>query len=381
MTASPGGSRNPIDEVLDRLNESLPDLAELTCQRIYATLDSYVMIAPEALAAASARNLFSALSALRVMEAPEPQDLVGAAQTSRERYEAGVPVEEIVRGFRISISLIHERFLDLSTALGVPIEEVLNGSRVLWRVADSFTTRIITEYHTLALENALRDTSQRAWLVQRLLAGDPLDDNALVALDRQASYAALRCELPADGDTERVRALLETSGSSQQAKAIVVADAHSCVGLVAQAPQDPGFPVGLGPFVPLGELSRSDQVARMALRLAVRLGRSGIQRLKELGWRLAAVSRPDVWEIYADRFLGPLEEEGDFGAELRVAVLTWLRHQSIPKAAKVLLVHPNTLRYRLLRFQQLTGSDLSDLDDVIGASWALELGAPSPDLS
>jgi DNA-binding PucR family transcriptional regulator len=34
-------------------------------------------------------------------------------------------------------------------------------------------------------------------------------------------------------------------------------------------------------------------------------------------------------------------------------------------------VHPNTLRYRLGRYRELTGADLSVTEEMIGAWWAL----------
>lgn len=376
MTASLSGSSTAMDEVLLRLRRSLPELAEATCARIYAELDSYSRIGPEALTSAVDRNLHSALTALEEGVVPSPAALTGAAVTARERYDSGVPVEEIVRAFRISFALIHESFIDLTTSLGVPVADAVQGSRSLWGLADAFTTRIITEYHSLALASALRDASQRVWVVRRLFAGDPLDDSSRMAIDPGAQYAAVRCEADQE-DVERVRSRLERSGSTREAPAIVVADARSCMGVVSRRPEDPGCVTGLGPFVAAEELPRSDRVARMALRIARQLGRTGIQGMGELGWRLAAASRPDVWRAYAERFLTPLEAEGEFGAELRHSVLSWLRHQhGVRDAAAALNVHPNTVRYRLQRFQEVTGSDLEELDDAIGAVWALELGHP-----
>jgi putative transposase len=81
--------------------------------------------------------------------------------------------------------------------------------------------------------------------------------------------------------------------------------------------------------------------------------------------------------LYANRFLAPLQSEGEFAAELRESVLTWLHQgRNIPRAAQTLNVHVNTLRYRLRRYADLTGADFDDLDDLIGVAWALELGDP-----
>jgi len=371
------GRVSVLDAVLAALQKSLDDLTEATCARIYRELDAYARIQPESLASASARNLRTALLALRDSEVPDPGSLDGAAQTARERYTAGVPVVDIVRGFRISIALIHERFVDLAVSMGLGVEITVKGSRVLWGVGDAFTTRIITEYQAIALDTALRDAQHRAAAVRTLLAGEPYDDLTLAGIDPSSRYAAVRCDVPHSHGAERVRKLLESSGSRANLPALVVFDGGTCLGVVATRPADPRLAVGLGPFVALDDLARSDRIAKQALRLAQRQGRRGIQSIEELGWRLAAVSRPDVWRLYWERFVAPLAQEGVFGDEILAAVRAWLTGtQSVAKAAKALTVHVNTVRYRLRRFEELCGADLADPDDLVGVWWALELGNP-----
>ncbi len=366
-----------MTDVVARLGESLADLTGPTCDRIYAQLDSYAAIEPTALASAVARNLRTALTALREGRVPEPTSLDGAATTARERYESGVPAEEIVRGFRISIALIQEEFLDIASSTRLSVEDTVAGSRIMWGLGDAFSTRIITEYHQLALNAALRDARLRTAAVHRLLAGEGPDASALVPIDAHAPYAAVRCAVANPADVERVRAHLEATGSTTSTRALVAADGGVCLGVVAAQPTDPGVAVGIGPFVPPDDLPRSDRVARQALQLATRLGRDGIQGIATLGWRMAAASRPDVWRMYADRFRTPLEAEGEFGAQLRAAVLAWLEHQhSVNKAAAAINVHANTLRYRLRRYADITGCDLGDVDDLMGVTWALELDHP-----
>ncbi len=364
-----------LDDVLDALRDSVDSLTDETCLRIYDELGSYAPVQREALASAVSRNLRTALAALRDQRVPTPASLDGASQTARERYETGVPVEEIIRGFRISISLINERFVDLSISLGLPVDTVVAGSRIMWGVGDAFTTRIITTYQALELDTALRNAQHRAAVVRALLAGETPDD-AHVVIDPTGYYAAIRCDVPLAGNAERVRRQLESSGSGPR-RALVVSDGGVCLGMVSTRPTDPGHAVGMGPFVHPDDLPRSDRIARQALRLAQRLGRHGVQSVTELGWRLAAVSRPDVWRFYADRFLTPVQAEGEFGDEVLDTVRALLANGgSIPKAAKALTVHVNTVRYRLRRFEELTGTTLEEPDSMVGVTWALELGDP-----
>ncbi|HHU39874.1 MAG TPA: PucR family transcriptional regulator [Propionibacterium sp.] len=368
-----------LDPVLRELAGSLPALAEVTCTQIFTELDSYASISREALTAAVRRNLDTAMDALASGTVPHPAQLDGAAQTARERFEAGVPVEEIVRGFRISIALIHERFVDLAVTQQLPADATVAGVRLMWGVADAFTTRIITEYHALEVDAALRDAHRRTATVRSLLTGEAIDE-APTAINPTASYAAVRCDLPEEGDAEALRRRLEASGSTPTARAVVVVDGGQCLGLVAAVPEATDVPVGIGPFVRIDDLPRSDRVAQQSLALARRLGRTGAQGMDALGWRLAAASRPDVWRHYAERFLTPLEAEPTYAAEVVATLRAWLAAgRSIPRAAVALHVHVNTVRHRLARFTDLTGADLDDPDDLVGVTWVAELGAPGPE--
>ena len=369
-----------MDGVLAALAAALDELADDTCAQIHSRLDSYAAIPVDALTAAVTRNLNTALTALREGVVPPPETLHGAAQTARERFEAGVPVEEIVRGFRISIALIHERFVDLAVTRRLSAPATVQGVRTMWGVADAFTTRIITEYHALEVDAALRDAQRRAGNVRALLTGEAPDAATLAALSPDEAYAAVRCDVPDGTDADALRARLEASGSTATARALVVVDAGQCCGVVAARPDSDSVPTGLGPFGRLDQLPHSDRVARQCLSAARQSGRAGVQTVADLGWRLAALGRPDVWQHYADSFLAPLAEEGPYGAEILAALRAWLRTgRSIPRAAEALHVHVNTVRHRLARFADLTGADLDDPDDFVAVAWVVDLGTPPAD--
>lgn len=361
--------------VEDALASCLPELAEETCDRIYAELDSYAPVKRGDLRAAVGRNLGLALTALREGVVPSPEELDAAELAAQERYDVGVPVEEIIRGFRVSFSMINERFIDVGMSVGLPVDVVLTGSRLLWNLSDAFSTRLVVTYHALQVGAALADATHRAATVRAVLAGHMPDDATVYGIDLAHPYAAIRCVLPPGISGETVRSRLESTGSLGKAPALVAVDDGMCLGIVATRPTPPdGVTVGLGPFVPTPELPRSDITARSSLELARCLGRTGVQGVEELGWKLAAAARPDVWRLYRDRLLVPVVQQGAFGAEVLAAVRAWLHNgRSIPRAAAATTVHVNTIRYRLCRYCELTGADLENLDDLMGIVWALEL--------
>jgi len=115
--------------------------------------------------------------------------------------------------------------------------------------------------------------------------------------------------------------------------------------------------VGIGPCVPLLKVAESFRTASLVLDAARKLHACGTFGLEDLSWRLAALAQPDVGRFLAERYLMPLREEGDFGRLLEETMRAYLAQgQSIARAAGVLMVHVNTLRYRLRKFEDLTGT-------------------------
>jgi len=61
------------------------------------------------------------------------------------------------------------------------------------------------------------------------------------------------------------------------------------------------------------------------------------------------------------------------GSELIASVSTYLESdRHVGRAASRLFVHENTLRYRLARFESLTGANLRELEVAFEVWWALE---------
>jgi purine catabolism regulator len=74
-----------------------------------------------------------------------------------------------------------------------------------------------------------------------------------------------------------------------------------------------------------------------------------------------------------DRVLGPaLRHDERRRTALASSVRAWLQaERRTDAAARALGVHPNTLAYRIRRFEQLTGRDLSVTADIVDVWLAL----------
>ncbi len=373
----------PVPEVvIARLERDIDQLTPITVAQVFEDLESYATVPSAALEVSVRRNLTIAVRALRENRPPAVEEVEEAETTTRERFTRGIPVEEIIRAFRISIGWIQERFVSICFEEGVPADVTLSGSRLLWAVGDAFTNRVITAYHAFGLDSALQDAQRRTTEVRALLHGQADHHGAGpdltgYRLDPEAEYAAIRC-VTDTAAAERTRRSLEAHGSLPSRPALVAVDGGECIGLVARRPGDDDLVVGIGPFVPLGGIADSFSTASRACDVARVLGRRGVFGLEDLTWRLAAAADPEVTRFLEARYLEPLRAEGDFGAVLEQTLRVHLEHGlNVTRSAEALVTHPNTLRYRLRRFTELTGRSLESPDVLVELMWVLELGGPT----
>lgn len=136
------------------------------------------------------------------------------------------------------------------------------------------------------------------------------------------------------------------------------------------------FSVGVSRPSSAAALSGALEEARYARRLAeLRPGRAGVVTSDEVTSHvmLLATVPDDVRRAFAARLLGPVlahdtRHRGDLQRTLRVFLDS---SGSWSRCAEVLGVHVNTVRYRIGRVEDLTGRDLSRLDDVVDVLLAL----------
>jgi len=118
--------------------------------------------------------------------------------------------------------------------------------------------------------------------------------------------------------------------------------------------------------------------ARQARRLAALPG-GGVRlvdaaRVGSVGLLLSLLP-PEAGQAFRDRLLDPLRAyDREHGTELIRTLEVFLSCSgSWTKAAEVMFVHVNSLRYRIRRIEELTGRDLSTLEDQAALLLALQL--------
>ncbi len=137
--------------------------------------------------------------------------------------------------------------------------------------------------------------------------------------------------------------------------------------LVDQSQPGLTLAVATGRFASLAELPTAFRVARGAARLRRSHRRPGLVDVRDLGLSalMLETGTPATLRRFAQGLLrAVVAHDADRGGDLLLTLRAWLGHGcSIQAAAAALVVHPNTVTYRLGRIEQLTGRELR-LPDV-----------------
>lgn len=214
------------------------------------------------------------------------------------------------------------------------------------------------------------EIAQRARLLRGLVLGTspPADLDLLASgyrMPADGCYRALRCR---PGDDAQARAVERALG-----RALVEWVEQELLAVVPAATDAwPELAAGIGSAVALADLPRSFAEAAAALETASMFGITEAVTLDQLGVKVAVATRPEIGARLAARFVTPLLTAGATGADTLDTVAAHLRAGlRVNRTAQQLYVHPNTVRHRLRRFEEITGAQLDDIEDIVGIWWAL----------
>ena len=198
--------------------ESDDEVVEPILRRVRSEIPSYQAVGREQIVASVHRILRRVCRTLRAGEVPPPDEFWEAERATVERLGAGVPIEDIMAGFRVTIASIQGRLVELAVECGVDGADVVALTSLLWRLSDAFSARAAADYHRQGLALAMADQRRRDEWLAGALAGD-LDSAQLergytvYRLRRDTTYRAF-CTGP--GEEQRIeqvqRALAEHHG-------------------------------------------------------------------------------------------------------------------------------------------------------------------------
>ena len=362
-----------------RLLGEIDLIADEILARMRAELPSYATVAPEALRPGVVTNVRLALTAARERRPATREELDEAGRTGELRARVGVPVDEMLRAFRIGVQEVWVHQHRHGRREGLDDAALLEAAQANWEWTDLAMARAAKAHRRVELELASHDLEHRANLLRAILFGSlaatELQLQAVAyGLAPDRAYQPFRARATGDEDLHELeRAIL--AGSRLEGRAVLVGTVDGdLAGVLPRRPEVRcGGVVGLGPPAKLIGLEPAFRLASSALEVAVAFGLEGVFDLDDLALHAAIFHEHHVGDRLVHRYLEPLDRLGAFGRTVETTLEEFFRQgMRIELTAKALFVHPNTLRHRLRRFEEITGADLGRSEELFRVWWALE---------
>ncbi len=306
-------------------------------------------------------------------------DHFDAAQaTGRRRAEQRMPLDDVLKSFRLGGRLVWEALIDEARAQGaVESKALLDVASKVWEVVDRTSSQVAAAYHAAERQLVRADERRRSTLWEGLLHG-PGKDRAFI------QEAATVLDVPVHGGyvVVAIDNLIDdectTSLFVRRFAALRIASAwqvrpQTVVGLLAVGTESPvtvvrtlrdvvHAPAGLSGVVSgLAEVNIAYRQAMLARR-TLPAGQIDVAALIERLPEALLLSAPELAEQLVQHWLAPLMTVPAPERELLLDTLDkWvLAAGSVRRTADLAHCHRNTVINRLHRVHQITGRNLSD---------------------
>ena len=367
-----------LSEIAEQLRTSAEELAWRqiwVCRKV----PSYDDVPDEDLHRSCWRNV------LRVVETLNGRDILPTeisedeAKSARRRAVQGVPAEDVVACYWAVLAVLRDEFIARAGAARVPSEVILAGTRRLWDMTDRLSGVLMQARHDIDIDLARRDERQKLAFLQRVLNGSLLPSEVVqfgtaYGLEPDSEHWVFRARHPQGIPQSLSRHIELTCGGDHFAPLVGPIDGD-LAGITCQRPSvNDGLTVlaTVGPG-PLPMLAQAFAECTRLLNVAVRYHKHGLVDRQSLSVRIAVVEESDIGAALFDRYVATVLDTCPMADLILRSVQAYLaNHRRIQAAADALLIHGNTLRYRLEKYTSITGADLTDTEVIIEVWWALE---------
>ncbi|WP_436523085.1 helix-turn-helix domain-containing protein [Actinoplanes sp. HUAS TT8] len=292
---------------------------------------------------------------LRAAE-PDDGDFADARRFGAEGAALGVPVGALLSGVHGGRSRILEIAIARGRAAGLPDDVLLQGLLRLDRYGTALERHVLDGYRTA--ERQL-DTDRRAarirLLRQLLLEPDGTEAGEDLGRFGLTAEGCYHCVVSDASDPVRVH---ELERAFARCGGVLAPVGGRLSGLTPRLPArlDDKVLVVSTPPVRLKNAAAAHRVALAALDAARVRRKAGPHGVTEFAGETALAGQPMLAGFLRDELLGALDPADDFHRDLAGTALAYLdRGQRLDLTAGSLHLHPNTVRYRLRRLQELTG--------------------------
>lgn len=365
-------------------------MADLLCREIDAYRDGSV-VTKDQVAESCVANVTFIFDSLT---GNDDVDVSPAAQTGTARALAGVPLPAVMTAYRIGFRFMWETTLATAREAAIPTDSILDATARVFLAQDTFTQAMSTAYRQQLTAQILEREEERSALVEALLSRRITDRHSLweaadlLRLPTTGPYAVVAAELPAIGKLglptiENKLSVRDIRSAWRLLPDLQVGIVHlrgpktadALEALVEVLRQSASARVGISPpFHELSQTSDALRFARLALTGKPSAG-SLVAVFDDTPLAVAAVSAPEVMAKIKSSVLGRLNA---LPAEERSILLdtfrAWLDADgSANDTAAKIFCHPNTVRHRLHRIEELTDRSLSRPQDLAELCLAFEI--------
>lgn len=308
----------------------------------------------------------------------EREDGSAFVAAGEARARQGVVVTEMLLLWRVGLENLHE--LACRVAAPGPGRDalLLEFLELAMAWADFGMLHAAEGHRHGELSRAREQQHAQTNLVRRVLAGaaSPAEIRSAVTplgLDASAQYHAVRARPEPTVEMEAIERYLGADGLVRRGNGLAALVDGDLCGFVSHLPHAAApTAIGVSEPVALSTMESAFKQASRALETALTLGAKGIFGLNDLGVQPAIANDHDVGETLVRRYVDKLQALTAGDAVLMTAERYLANDRSVELTAKDLDVHPNTIRQRLARFEEVTGRSLRETETVVEVWWALQ---------
>lgn len=364
--APAAGTVSPADPRFSMILEELSrddSISASVLERGRRRFPAYASVPTESLIEAVERNRALAIQTLRTGVIPAPEQIWEAALSTSERLAQGLSITDIMGGFRESLKVIQSRVLEMTRSRGFSPEVALQASTLLWDLGDTFSARISLAYREIQIESEVAQQQEREQWIRRLLAGELTEMEQQSARARMHGLGPVKAVVTEPLAVPAPFALPRTLFLDQgRAVGYLGADEH--------LPERVSY--SEGPTVDWSRLPDSYRLAQQLRAAAEFMNIEGKSTTESLSWRVGVPCSGELNDALRRKYVDPVLAEGEFGEHIIESIRAFLDHNlKINAAAEHLPVHPNTLRYRMQKFEEITGASLDHFETLIEIAWVL----------
>jgi hypothetical protein len=377
----------PLERLVDALLERAEPMSERAAADFQQMFPSYAQYELSEVTPVVLANTRSLLWSIRDPERDRTPDITRYREAGEERARMGITSDEMLLAWRAGLKVMREHAYAIAGELGIGDDVVLQFVEDLLHWGDVGMVESASAHRQTELEMARHEEHHRANLVRGILFGTLAPaairvQAATYGLESEGPYHAIRARPTTDCSVRTLECQLGVAdGAGPRRGLAALLDGDLAGFVLAPLRGSVSVPVGIGPPAALDGLENSFRLATRALESAVSAELSGHVGIEQLGLLPAVIADRDVGDEIERRIIAPVLAQGKPGTTLLETVKRYMDNDlRLELTAEQMYLHVNTVRYRLRRFEELTGTSLRHVDDLVQIWWAFERhGLPRSD--